>query len=455
MKRVAWAQKSLLALAPLLVASCGTRSSEREGEVILYVDTDAPLPHRTTTPPGEVPPLFDRLRIEIFRRGEATPCRSCSREFPIDRETVDAGQASIGIPESTCASGCVARVRLTRAASLDHDEPRLDSTIDHTVAIPAVGSGQTVATTVFLPLGDVARPKGSLQAPLPAVLGPMRARPMTPQPKKPCKEPHDSSLEACVPGGTFWMGDPQTWSRSTYLASDRQRVVRLSPFYVDLTEVTVAQFRKYVETTGAQPPASRPTAPPGYIAIDPKGLTENCTWDRTDDVAVSCVTWEQARAYCGFRGRVLPTEAQLEYLQGGTEGHRYVWGDDDESCRGTTDEERLLARSHCSYEPSVIGSHRDDVFVAADGARVVDVTGNLGEFALDELDAQDGPCWGTGLFVDPRCTVAGLAGYHEYRGGSVRPDRSAVLPGLRAAIRYGLPIGVQADTVGFRCVRPG
>ena len=108
----------LLALLVAIAApsACGLADRPElppEGQVVLYVTTDAVLP----APPSETngtAGLFDRLSIEIFPPGESTPCAGCARQFSIDSRSVDEGRTSMGYVPRPGTSGTRARVRIYR-----------------------------------------------------------------------------------------------------------------------------------------------------------------------------------------------------------------------------------------------------------------------------------------------------------------------------------------------------
>jgi len=116
-----------------------------------------------------------------------------------------------------------------------------------------------------------------------------------------------------VPAGNFIMGSSQG------LDDERPvHTVHLEDFYIDRYEVTNAFYRICVEE-GACPPPGRT----GSFTRD--SYFENSQFD---NYPVVYVDWENARAYCQWRGMDLPTEAQWEKAARGTDGLTYPWGDD-------------------------------------------------------------------------------------------------------------------------------
>jgi formylglycine-generating enzyme required for sulfatase activity len=121
-----------------------------------------------------------------------------------------------------------------------------------------------------------------------------------------------------IPPGRFTMGP----SGSTY------RVTLAKPFYLGATEVTLGQYRKFK---------------PGH-KVEGAGDEFNA-----DERPVAMVSWEDARAFCGWlsdqpgekqAGRVyaLPTEAQWEWAaRAGTTGDRPFGEDARKGDKGLTD----------------------------------------------------------------------------------------------------------------------
>jgi formylglycine-generating enzyme required for sulfatase activity len=148
--------------------------------------------------------------------------------------------------------------------------------------------------------------------------------------------------------------------------------VKIDEFYMDETEVTNAQFRKFTDATGyittaekapdvneimkQVPPGTAPPPKemlvPGSITFPyPSGIqnreysgilyqwTPGADWKHPDGPESSIegkdnhpvvhISWQDANEYAKWAGKRLPTEAEWEYAaRGGQEGKLYPWGDE-------------------------------------------------------------------------------------------------------------------------------
>ena len=154
-----------IAIAASISLGCSVEPLPPEGQVLLYLDTDAWLPD-PRDPDRDDPPLFDRLRIEIFEPGAAEPCAGCTREFGVDHPTVFAGEASVGIVPRAGESGYRARVRLYRVGGADLVDPRPTSTLEAVVRLPVVRAEGIIEAHIVLRTDQLGAPQGSLDAPI-------------------------------------------------------------------------------------------------------------------------------------------------------------------------------------------------------------------------------------------------------------------------------------------------
>lgn len=171
-----------------------------------------------------------------------------------------------------------------------------------------------------------------------------------------------------VPAGRFSMGrddgEPARYEGPV-------RSVRISrPFAIGVHEVTYAQFSKFVEDTGYEPPSSCYVWDGVRYARD-----ENVDWRRPyapdgsntpprPDDPVACVGWDDAKAYVGWLSDVtgrsyrLPSEAEWAYAAhaGGPDAEpkpAYVWGDNDaDACKFANVYDQSAENALTPYEPA-------------------------------------------------------------------------------------------------------
>ena len=175
-----------------------------------------------------------------------------------------------------------------------------------------------------------------------------------------------------IAGGTFLQGAVAHDKMAMEHEKPAFKVV-VDGFYMDVTEVTNAQFAKFVKETGYITTAEREidweemkrqvpegTPKPHDSILQPGSLTFKkakvsvpnlydfsqwwrwtigASWQHPngpdsdikgkDNYPVVQVTFEDAMAYCEWSGRRLPTEAEWELAaRGGSNGTTYFWGDD-------------------------------------------------------------------------------------------------------------------------------
>jgi formylglycine-generating enzyme required for sulfatase activity len=175
-----------------------------------------------------------------------------------------------------------------------------------------------------------------------------------------------------LPGGRFWLAN------RTGPLGDTPTNVSVRPFLLDVTEVTVAAYGECVR-------AGRCTAAAASVRWDTLRGGDRASWarfcnqDRADraDHPVNCVDWGQARSYCAWAGKRLPTEDEWEWAaRNGGDATPFPWGaapPGDRPCWSgpPSDADPREREGTCAA-----GSHPEDVSAAG----VKDLGGGVSEW---------------------------------------------------------------------------
>ncbi len=141
--------------------------------------------------------------------------------------------------------------------------------------------------------------------------------------KEPISAPDDMVY---IPAGACIMGSDKVdtdamglrfGSTPYYLNEHPKRTVTLKAYYIDKYEVTNQQYSEFVE------------AMQGRVRIPAPAYWENGIYAKDQSrFPVHTVHWYAASAYCRWRGKRLPTEAEWEKAARGIDGRDFPWGDE-------------------------------------------------------------------------------------------------------------------------------
>ena len=231
-----------------------------------------------------------------------------------------------------------------------------------------------------------------------------------------------------IEGGEYNMGgDNEQASSDEY----PKHTVFVAAFWMDATEVTNAQFQKFVEATGYVTTAEKApdwealkkTLPPGTpkphdsllvaaslvfqqssgpVEMQNPSLwwrwTNGANWRQPEGPGSSMVgkenfpvvhvSWDDAMAYCKWAGKRLPTEAEWEFAaRGGLQNNIYPWGNEQVNAG------RPKANSWEGRFP-YLNEKKDGYLKAApvgrfapNGYGLYDMAGNVWEWCSDWYDA--------------------------------------------------------------------
>lgn len=235
----------------------------------------------------------------------------------------------------------------------------------------------------------------------------------------------DNKGMVLISSGSFEMGDSKNEPDGLMENAQPVHGVELNAFYMDITEVTVGQFKQFLLKSGYQ---------------------YNGNWDNvalcspSDDHPMVYVSWNDAIAYAEWSGKRLPTEAEWEKAaRGNLKGQRYVWGDELKFANHYANFNGKQGKDVWDQTTAPVGS------LSPNGYGLYDIVGNVSEWCVDSYSKDyylDSP------EKDPKGPASSPKGLRVIRGGSWLNCAYY----LRVAYRsFNFP-QVKNSYYGFRCV---
>lgn len=239
-----------------------------------------------------------------------------------------------------------------------------------------------------------------------------------------------AAREVLVPAGSFWMGCNEAVDADCEFDEYPYHEVYLDAFYIDVAEVTVDEYKQCSDAGVCRT----------HIEESPYCYSEN---PGMGNYPRNCVTWVDAVAYCQWRLKRLPTEAEWEKAARGLDGRKFPWGNEAATCElanmsfdwdfgcGTDMTSPVCSRSPAGDSPFGL----------------CDMAGNVAEYTTDYY-------WEEYYAVSEARNPTGPddnAGHKVIRGEGFAYGE---LSGPRTSNRAEADTGNRIIFVGFRCVRP-
>lgn len=303
-----------------------------------------------------------------------------------------------------------------------------------------------------------------------------------------------------IRGGIFAMGADNDQARADEYP---KHTVEVNGFWMDVHEVTNAQFRQFVNETGYITVAEKPTdwnemkkqlplgtpkphdsllvagamvfSPPNHAVPlndysqwwlwvkganwkHPKG--KGTSIEGIEDHPVVHISWNDAIAYCKWAGKRLPTEAEWEFAaRGGLDNKIYPWG--DEHISKAQPKANYWEGNFPYFNAEMDGAYATSAVrtFAPNAYGLYDMAGNVWEWTADWYDADYYQSYGGNeVVINPKGPEKNV------NTGNVSEERKTMRGGsflcndsycssYRVAARMPGEINTGMSHTGFRCVK--
>jgi len=206
----------------------------------------------------------------------------------------------------------------------------------------------------------------------------------------------DQTLMILIDRGKYLFGEKEMATRKAHPNAQNSQFVTLSAFYIDRTETTVANFKKFQPRYNEKPYADGKPCP---------------------QCPAMGIEWIQAYKYCKWAGKRLPNELEWEAAARGSSTFTWPWGNDYLPQNANTfgkEDGHLFAAPVASFP------------MGASPFGVMDMSGNVWEWVKTEGKSS-----------------------HIVKGGGWTSDKNQ----SKISFRNSVDAKLKNPTFGFRCAR--